>query len=115
MDGVEEEERADALVEVVARAPELLERGGFVEELMYVGAAREERFERSVADRRIGGGDDPGEPGCRRSGYHRASSRWARRSSSRASTTSRSLPERASASCAVSSPYLTPTSKRRAR
>ena len=60
MDRIEEEERADAFVEIVARAAEAVEGGGFALQVRQSGGAAK-GVERAVAERGVGRGDDAGE------------------------------------------------------
>ncbi len=100
VDGVEEEQRPDALVEVVApragRRRARRTRPGARGARSPSQAASSDRFRRAGSV----GGDEAGQ--------HRV--RAARSSTSMESTSSRSRPDRASASWAESRPYLTPMS-----
>lgn len=60
MDGVEEKQRPHPLVEVIAAAPQLVERFALGQELVE-GSRPGEPVERAIAGRRVGGGDDFGE------------------------------------------------------
>src|SRR5689334_1675552 len=101
MDGIEEEQRAHPLVEVVAGAPETVER-------LTLGKQSFQRrrpaksIQRTVADGLIRRGDG------RDQGAHRpvpaAISRAARSSSMRANTSWLSFPHNARAICAISRP-----------
>ena len=120
VDGVEEEQRPHALVEVVAGAAEGVQLGALGQQL---GAATPTRQNASSERLRTAGSGEVmmvtswpvTVPRWRmaqsvRSDQPACSSRSASSSTSCASTSSRSSPLSASASWAVSRPYLTPTS-----
>ena len=101
VDGVEEEQRAHAFVEVVARAAEAVERGALGLQLRERQVAAD-CVQRAVANGGVARGDDGNQAAhCR---FPAASSRSASNSRSCASTSARSPPLRASASWEVSRP-----------
>src|SRR5262245_23608263 len=103
VNGVEEEERADPLVEIFAVLAESLERLALREELLVAGCGADV-VERTMAQRVVRRGDE-----IEKSQRH-ARQFVASNSTSPRSTSSRSLPLRARASCALSKPYFTPKS-----
>src|SRR5262249_47008606 len=110
VNGVKKELGADTLVQVLARAPEPLELSTLVEQSARMrGPAR--ILERAIADFRIPGQDHLGQPRHARRPFSLSSMfRKATASRSCESTSTRSAPLSASASCARSSPYFTPMS-----
>ena len=103
MDGIEEEQGAYPLVEVIARAAEAVERRALGQQFIERGAAAD-GIERAVAFVGIGGGDNPGQPAHRPLSCAADISRVASSSSTCASTSARSRPASASASWALSRP-----------
>ena len=102
MDGAKEKQGADALVEILAAAPEGVQFRAFFEECRE-RELRADGVEGLIADGRGGRGDDLGE-----SAAHFPL--IASNSTSPLNTSSRSSPARARASWAVSRPYLRPRS-----
>jgi hypothetical protein len=101
VDGVEEEQRAHAFVEVVARSAKTVERGALGLQLTERQIAAD-RVQRTVAQRGVACRDNRNQAAHGR--FPAASSRSASSSRSCASTSARSWPLRASASCEVSRP-----------
>ena len=105
VDGREEEERTDTLVEVLRLATERVQLRAGGEEPFH-GRGLCEGFQRLVAHVVVLRSDDGNEV----HGRGRTVQRLARRSTMPVRTSSRSPPDRARASCAVSRPYLRPMS-----
>ena len=99
LEGVQEEQRPDAVVEVLAPPSEGVELGALGHELREAHPAAR-GIERPVAQSCFGGGDEFGQ--------HRV--RAASSSTSMVRTSSRSWPDKASASWADKSPYVMPMS-----
>jgi len=108
VDGIEEEEGAHPLVQVIAGAPEAVQRGAFGQQLLFACAAAD-RVQRKVALRRVGRGDDADKL-AHRTPHRSPILPAASSSTTRASTSSRSWPCKARANCALNKPYLTPRS-----
>ena len=103
VDGVQEKQRPYAFVEIVARPAEAIERFALGHQLPQSGRAAE-GIERAVAGGGIAGEDDGGQLAhCAPPGASTAS-RMASSSTNWASTSARSRPSSARASCAVSRP-----------